>query len=581
MKKELDLFSIFSNKSFPIDDMEGLLIKMGVEPKVLIRSIFKFLNSFATSYRVCPNYYKVLDNALAFLAFLCEREEFTREEIDVNRKRIKKLRETLLTISKNKSNRIIAGYASQLDEIVLDKGANTKDIMILILELINRKESTNIIKKIININKGVINYNNGELFYHVFNLAIKAIQDESEDIYYYLTLLKLVYYSKINKKAFVETLDSSVEADNVFSKEIYLIINGVKRGLSTEEILDKYDVISDFEASSIFVPKKKSIVEPVFTIDRSTTSSRDDGFSVTKDGDNYLVGIHIADVGKAIEVGGIQDLQALNNYKCCYMAGGNRTGMFDPGIESKLSLNAGHTRNVISLYVRLNPYGEILDYYVTKNSVVVAYNLSYKQSEDIINRITYSGIEEAFNVLTNLSYMLEMRNAAKRKYWDTKEKNSPKNYHGNTKSEKIVQELMVLYNTILAEIAKDASFPYIYRTQEKEYISGLVDELHLSLDDYNRKMISEIYLPSKYSTTPALHSGLNVPAYSHSVAPMRRYPDTFNQYLLHKFYFKDKDFVFDDQRFEELVTYFNQRNSEMEFMKADYNREYKLIKRKN
>ena len=50
-------------------------------------------------------------------------------------------------------------------------------------------------------------------------------------------------------------LNESVESNNVFANEIYMIIHGVKRSLSTEEILEKYNIEEDLPSRSIFVPK--------------------------------------------------------------------------------------------------------------------------------------------------------------------------------------------------------------------------------------------------------------------------------------------------------------------------------------
>ena len=42
---------------------------------------------------------------------------------------------------------------------------------------------------------------------------------------------------------------------------------------------------------------------PVFTIDGPTTRDFDDGLHIEKQGDNFLVGIHISDVGLYVKQG--------------------------------------------------------------------------------------------------------------------------------------------------------------------------------------------------------------------------------------------------------------------------------------
>ena len=83
-------------------------------------------------------------------------------------------------------------------------------------------------------------------------------------------------------------------------------------------------------------------------------------------------------------------------------------------------------------------------------------------------------------------------------------------------------------------------------------------------------------MDSKYCTYPRYHNGLQVPIYTHSSDTLRRYPDMYNLYLLHTFYFKNMNMNFDQQEFENLVSYFNQRNVELDLMESEYERALKL-----
>ena len=135
---------------------------------------------------------------------------------------------------------------------------------------------------------------------------------------------------------------------------------------------------------------------------------------------------------------------------------------------------------------------------------------------------------------------------------------------------------MVLYNRILAEIAKDKKIPYIYRIQEKEYITALLKQLNIDINDWTKNIVNGLYLDSRYSTIPKQHYGLGFKEYSHSSDPCRRYPDTYNQFLLHQFYFRDIREFFDKYAFEDLVEYFNQRNVEHCLLTAEYQRALEL-----
>ncbi len=177
-----------------------------------------------------------------------------------------------------------------------------------------------------------------------------------------------------------------------------------------------------------------------------------------------------------------------------------------------------------------------------------------------------------------LSRALEYKNKNKAEYWEKKEKanNDKKDY--DYKSDMIISELMVLYNRILAELAFDNNNPYIYRIQENEYISSLLSDLGIENTGKIKNIMNALYLDSKYSSKPSNHAGLGLSKYSHSSDPLRRYPDLYNQYLMHEFYFKDIHGIYDKETIDNLVNYFNQRNRELSLMKLEYNRALELKK---
>ena len=134
---------------------------------------------------------------------------------------------------------------------------------------------------------------------------------------------------------------------------------------------------------------------------------------------------------------------------------------------------------------------------------------------------------------------------------------------------------MVLYNYLLSQIAKEHNIDYVYRVQDESYFQNLIKTLGLDLDEATLKVINNIYLKSKYSDKPQYHSGLGLDSYSHSADPIRRYPDLYDQYLLHKNLFKDIDFNVDYETFLNMIDYFNQRNTELNLMRSEYSRTLK------
>ena len=217
----------------------------------------------------------------------------------------------------------------------------------------------------------------------------------------------------------------------------------------------------------------------------------------------------------------------------------------------------------------LNDSDNIIKYNLFKNNIVVSNNLSYNESDKIINFLNENEYYQSLNDLYMISKALEYKNKNKREYWEKKEKANIQNKLKEFKSDVIISELMVLYNRLTAKIAMDNNFPFVYRVQDNEYITPLLNELNIEINSRIKNILNGLYLDSKYSSNPSIHAGLGFNVYSHTTDPIRRYPDTFNEYLLHEFYFKDLNGIYDEKYFNEIINYFNQRSIELSLMKAE------------
>lgn len=580
MSSDARIFNFILYGNFTDESIKNYMDDCQVNMTQMLRDAYRALQTNVNNIINDEYHTAIIKNGVDLFCILCDKLNFNKDEVEINRKRIKKLREPILAFLKKNSNSTLLDAANQLDEIVLDKNIDADALVTLIRKLIDNKEDIDIIKKFLNINKEALTRKNNELFDYVFFKAMIALETESRDVYYYITLLKLLYTSKVNKDKYLRHLHNSTSKNNLFSYEIYLIINGVKRGLSTDEILEKYGIMTNIPNGPLIKPSKKDCNDIIISIDGNKTFLRDDGLSVRKDGNKYIVGIHVADAAAAIEKNSELDLNARNNYECKYM-NGTRTRMFPSKVESELSLNEGKTRRAITLYVVLNDSGEILDYYIEKNNIIISRNLTYLQSEAILNHIGSDELERNILDLLMLARALEKRNVRKEQYWEKKEQSKKLDNFRKLKSDVIVREFMGLYNLLTARTAKEEGIPFIYRVQDEEYISKMIEEMGMYVDDYTKKILANIYLESKYSATPSLHAGLGYTEYAHTSDPLRRYTDFYDQYLFHQFYFKDMPCDFKQEEFEKLIQYCNQRSIELSLMRGEFNREARLTKKKN
>ena len=177
------------------------------------------------------------------------------------------------------------------------------------------------------------------------------------------------------------------------------------------------------------------------------------------------------------------------------------------------------------------------------------------------------------NELYNIANFLNHENKAKERYW--KKKNSDFNLN---KSEIIVSEFSILFNKLIALISYNNGYTYVYKYQDKEYITELTQKLNIRKCDLLDNVLDNIYLNSAYSLVPKLHNGLNEPIYSSSTNPLRNYPDIFNQYLIHSQHFNDLSLPYSDSDIECIVKYFNERKLEIMLLNREINKTLKIKK---
>lgn len=343
--------------------------------------------------------------------------------------------------------------------------------------------------------------------------------------------------------------------------------------LNNHELLEKYSIITTPDYTYVKPPINDLFNDKIITIDNFNTRINDDGISFKKDGNNFIVGIHIADVASFIKPKCIVDYQARQNFKTIYTDIGSRISIFDSKLEEYMSLNQGQTKPSISIYTIFNSNYDIIDYYLVKNNVNVQRNFHIYETEELLNGNKWDEQSIMLNELYNIANFLNHENKTKERYW--KKKNSDFNLN---KSEIIVSEFSILFNKLIALISYNNGYTYVYKYQDEEYITELIQKLNIRKCDLLDNVLDNIYLNSAYSLIPKLHNGLNEPIYSSSTNPLRNYPDIFNQYLIHSQHFKDLSLPYTDSDIECIVKYFNERKLEIMLLNREINKTLKMKK---
>ena len=317
MRKTEVILQFIEDNYINNDSVDSLLDEIDITRKQLITRLFKIANKTLGEFENSEYESNLVLNICNFIFMLCEEEDFNEEQVMIFRNRIKKTREAMLAIGNKFKNDTLFKAANILDEIILDKKLDVEPIITLIKSLIDKKEDINIIKKILSTNRGAIILDGNSLFDYTFNLALSALANNTDEIYYYISLLKIFYNTKIDRDRYVRMLNVVSDDTNIFANEIYSILYGYKRSLDTNELINKYGIIEKVNDARV-----KNIIHPctqnIITIDSASTEIRDDAISIKRLRNKYIIGLHIADVGKSIVPNSESDFIARNNYKCLY-----------------------------------------------------------------------------------------------------------------------------------------------------------------------------------------------------------------------------------------------------------------------
>ena len=131
------------------------------------------------------------------------------------------------------------------------------------------------------------------------------------------------------------------------------------------------------------------------TIDGEDAKDLDDAVSVTMDGDNYILGVHIADVSNYVQEHSALDVEALKRGTSVYLV--DRVIPMLPHALSNgiCSLNQGENRLALSCIMTINPKGEIIDHTIAETVICVDRRMSYTQVKNILEAYHVANAQDA------------------------------------------------------------------------------------------------------------------------------------------------------------------------------------------
>ena len=307
------------------------------------------------------------------------------------------------------------------------------------------------------------------------------------------------------------------------------------------------------------------------TIDGEDAKDLDDAVSLFMDGDNYVLGVHIADVSNYVQEHSALDVEALKRGTSVYLV--DRVIPMLPHALSNgiCSLNEAQNRLTLSCIMTINPKGEVIDHKIAETVIRTNRRMTYTNVKKILEDKDPEVMEEYKELVPMFEKMAELASILRKRrmkrgsidfdFPETKvilnDKGEPidiKPYDRNVAT-KLIEDFMLIANETVASHFFWQEIPFVYRTHENPdtekihklstFINNFGYSLHIGADEVHPKelqkllekiegtdeeaLISRLTLRSmkqaRYTTACTGHFGLAASYYCHFTSPIRRYPD--------------------------------------------------------
>lgn len=310
---------------------------------------------------------------------------------------------------------------------------------------------------------------------------------------------------------------------------------------------------------------------PTVTIDGEDAKDLDDAITISKEGDHYTLGVHIADVTHYVQEGMPLDEEAYKRGTSIYLV-----DRVIPMLPHKLSngicsLNAGTDRLALSCIMEIDDKGNVLGHQIAETVINVDKRMTYTAVNAIVTDQDKTVMEEYQELVPMFCLMKELADILRVKRrqrgsidFDFPEskivldnKGKPieiKPYERNAAT-RIIEDFMLMANETVAEDYFWQELPFVYRTHEypdpekmkrlgtfinnfgytirtqngevhPKEIQKLLDKIEGTSEE---ALIGRLTLRSmkqaKYGTICTGHYGLAANYYTHFTSPIRRYPD--------------------------------------------------------
>lgn len=416
------------------------------------------------------------------------------------------------------------------------------------------------------------------------NIAVKLTKESMKGcVEGHKVIISII--KEIGNRTFLGKVEKIIGHKNDPGVDILTIAakHSIETGFS-EDVKRELKNIPDEVCENDLIGRADLTNEMIFTIDGDDTKDIDDAISVKRDGKNYVLGVHIADVSSYVKVGSALYDSAFSRGTSSYLA-----DTVIPMIPHQLSngicsLNPEVIRLTISCVMTIDGNGKVISYDIFPSYIKSRKQMTYKNVNKILDENIilegYGEFADTLKLMHELSKILRQEKI-NRGYIDFGIDEAKVIQDENGKAidivkrvqgtgEKLIEDFMIAANETVATHISNMDLPFIYRVHDLpnaekiEDFSNLIKQMgyqihtNLSkitpvtmqklLNEFRDKdefvILSDMLLRSMkkaiYSTNNIGHFGLASKNYTHFTSPIRRFPDLTVHRLLRTYLFENR-----------------------------------------
>ena len=309
----------------------------------------------------------------------------------------------------------------------------------------------------------------------------------------------------------------------------------------------------------------------IFTIDGEDTRDIDDAVCLERDGENFILGVHIADVSHYVKYNSKLDKSAYARGTSVYFPDKVLPMLPKALSNGACSLNEGEVRYALSCEMKFTKDGKRLSYEIFKSVINSSHRTTYTEIAALYEKDPqicrkYGDLTEIISDMADLCIALEKRRKnAGEVNLEVKEAHIIVDEDGEIiipKAERniahrMIEQFMISANEAVAEFLSNNGAPCLYRVHEApapekcekfaDFLRDLGLTVKLDYDSVSPKDFRDILTKSedlpaysvinkimlrtmqkaRYSDRNLRHFGLASECYCHFTSPIRRYPDLF------------------------------------------------------